>query len=52
MKACRTQLNILADIVHADQDKLWLRVASRFYDRTGRRLAQKAIKEKMTGVRG
>ncbi|KAF2496727.1 hypothetical protein BU16DRAFT_580805 [Lophium mytilinum] len=44
------ELVMLCRLLHRDQRNLWLRIASQFYDKTGRKVHPMDIKEKLTGV--
>lgn len=39
----------IAKIMQEDQERLWLRVSSRFFDFTGRHIAPKVFEHKLTG---
>jgi hypothetical protein len=46
----QVELVLLCRLLHRDQKNLWARIASQFFDKTGRRIHPLDIKEKMTGV--
>lgn len=43
------QLVLLSNLVYRDRGDMWTRIASAFFDRTGRRIHPLDIKEKLTG---
>ncbi|KAI9655369.1 MAG: hypothetical protein M1821_005516 [Bathelium mastoideum] len=45
------ELDMLAKLVRKDKDRQWLRIASGFYDRTGRRVHERDIEERFEGLR-
>ena len=45
------ELQILADLVKKDREREWLRIASGFYDKTGRRVHEDDIKEKFAELK-
>lgn len=44
------ELILLSRLLHRDQRDIWPRIASAFFDKTGRKIHPLDIKEKLTGV--